>query len=57
MWSINIYYCMSGRAVQENVQFEAGSIGPTVGRSNTEAKNRVFSCAARPKECDNEFII
>ena len=30
---------------------------PTVGRANTEAENRVFSCTARPKECDNIFII
>ena len=34
---------MSGRAVQENIQFEAGSIGPTVGRANTEAENPIFS--------------
>jgi len=26
-----IYYCTSGRAVQENIRFKAGSIGPTVG--------------------------
>ena len=46
-----------GGAVQENIRFEAGSIGPTVGRTNTEAKNRIFSFTARPKECDNIFII
>ena len=26
---INIYYCMTGRAIQGNIQFEGGSIGPT----------------------------
>jgi len=54
---IHIYYCTSGQAVQENIRFEAGSIGPTIGRANTEAENRIFSCTARPKECDNIFII
>jgi len=54
---INIYYCTSGRAVQENIRFKACSIGPTVGRANTKANNRIFSCTARPKECDNIFII
>ena len=48
---------MSGRAAQENIQFKAGSIGPTVGRANTKAENRIFSCTARPKESDNIFII
>jgi len=28
---INIYYSTSGRAVQENIEFKAGSIGPTIG--------------------------
>jgi len=55
--TVSIYYCTSGRAVQEYIQFEAGSIGPTVGRANIEAENRIFSCTARPKECDNIFII
>ena len=41
-----IYYCTSGRAVQENIRFKAGSIGPTVGRANTEAENQIFSCTA-----------
>ena len=50
---INIYYCTSGRAVQENIRFKAGSIGPIVGRTNTEAENRISSCTARPKECNN----
>ena len=27
-----------------------------VGRANTEAENRIFSCTARPKECYNIFI-
>ena len=49
---INIYYSMSGRAAQENIQFKAGSIGPTIGRANTEAKNRIFSCTAQAKECN-----
>jgi len=45
------------RAVQENIQFKAGSIGPTIGRANTEVENRIFSCTARPKECNNIFIM
>jgi len=32
-------------------------IGLTVGRSNTEAENRIFSSTARLKECDNILII
>jgi len=54
---IYVYYCTSGRAVQENIRFEAGSIGPTVGRANTKAENQIFSCTAQPKECNNIFII
>jgi len=54
---IHIYYCTSGRAVQENIRFKAGSIGPTVGRANTKAESRIFSCTARPKECNNILII
>ena len=27
-------YCMTGRAIQGNIQFEGGSIGPTAGRDN-----------------------
>jgi len=48
---------MSGRAVQENIQFKVGSIGPAIRRANTEAENQIFSCTARPKECNNVFII
>ena len=48
---------MSGKAVQENIWFEAGSISLTVGRANTEAENRIFSCTARHKESNNIFII
>ena len=55
--NIYIYYCTSGRAVQENIRFKAGSIGPTVGRANKDDENRIFSCTARPNECDNIFII
>ena len=36
---INIYYCMTGRAIRGNIQFEAGSIGPSAARDNTEAEN------------------
>ena len=32
--------CTSERALQENVQFKAGSIGPTEGRANAEAENQ-----------------
>ena len=51
--SVHIYYCTSGRAVQENIRFEACSIGPTVGRANTEAENQIFSFTGRPKECNS----
>ena len=37
--TINIYYCMTGRAIWGNIQFEAGSIGPSAARDNTEAEN------------------
>ena len=33
--ALNIYYCMTGRAIWGNIQFEGGSIGPTAGRDNT----------------------
>ena len=36
---INIYYCTTGRAIRGNIQFEAGSIGPSAARDNTEAEN------------------
>ena len=61
--SMYIYYCTSGRAVQENIWFKAGSILFLAvfyfshGRANTEAENWIFFCTARPKECDNIFII
>ena len=58
--NIYTYYRRSGRAVRENIRFKAGkagSIGPTVGRTNTEGENRIFSCTARPKECNNIFVI
>ena len=65
---LHIYHCMSGKAVQENIHFKAGSIGLTIGRANTAsleskggpilpALNRIFSCTAQPKECNNIFII
>ena len=34
--------------IQESIQFKAGSTGPTKGRVNAEAENRIFSCAAGP---------
>jgi len=30
---------MTRRAIWGNIQFEAGSIGPTAGRANTKAEN------------------
>ena len=36
---IYIYYCTTGRAIRGNIQFEAGSIGPSAARDNTEAEN------------------
>ena len=45
------HYCTSGRAVQENVWFEAGSIGLTKSeRANAEVENQIFSCIAQSKE-------
>ena len=35
----NIHYCTTGRAIRGNIQFEAGSIGPSAARDNTEAEN------------------
>ena len=57
MYILYTYCCTSGRAVQENIRFVDGNIGPTVGKSNTEAENRIFSSTARLKECDNILII
>ena len=40
VWPIvDIYYCTTGRAIWGNIQFEAGSIGPSAARDNTEAEN------------------
>ena len=36
---IYIYYCMTGRAIWENIQLDGGSIGPTEGRDNTESES------------------
>lgn len=44
-----IYYCTSERAVQENIQLKASSIGLTLQRANTEAENQMFSCTAWSK--------
>ena len=38
-YTIHIYYCTTGRAIRGNIQFEAGSIGPSAVRDNTEAEN------------------
>ena len=45
---------MTGRAIQGNIQFEGGSIGPTAGRDNT--LNIPLYCPTQ-KECNNRFII
>ena len=49
-----IYYCMSGRAVQEYIRFKADSTGSTEGRANEEAENRILSCIVRPYELRGE---
>ena len=54
---ITYTYCTSGSAVLENIRFKAGSIDPTIGRTNTKAKNRIFSSTARPKESNNIYYI
>ena len=41
------------RAAHKNIRIKACSIGPTIGRANTEAKNGTFSCIAWPNECIN----
>ena len=38
----NIYYCMTGRAIQGNFPFEIDCIGPTKGRDDTEVENGIF---------------
>ena len=38
---VYIYYCMTGRAIWGNIQFEAGSIGPTEGRDNIHAEGEI----------------
>ena len=40
--------CTSGSAVLKNIQFKAGSIDPSIGRTSIEAKNRILFCTARP---------
>ena len=35
-----IYYCMTGRAIQGNTQFEGGRIGSTEPRRQTEAEGK-----------------
>ena len=36
--AVHIYNCTTGRAIRGNIQFEAGSIGPSTARDNTEAQ-------------------
>ena len=36
---VYIYYCMTGRAIWENIQLDGGIIGPTEGRDNTEPES------------------
>ena len=43
---INIYYCTTGRAIQGNIQFKGGSIGPTA----------YSTVCPTQKECNNRFI-
>ena len=39
VFSIYIYYCMTGRAIWGNIQLEGGSIGPSAARDNTEPES------------------
>ena len=48
-WNIP-YYCMIGRAIWWNILFEIDCIGPTEGRDDAEIENGIFHCIARPKE-------
>ena len=44
------YYYLTERAIQGNIQFEGGSIGPTAGRDNTPY------CLTQ-KECNKDIYI
>ena len=54
---INIYYCMSGRAIWENIKLEGGSIGPTEVRDNTDQRAEFFPILLDPRKCNNRFIV
>ena len=54
---IYIYYCMTGRAIQENIQFEIDRIGPTEGKDDTEVEKGIFSHIAQPEELHHRIII
>lgn len=53
---MSMYYCTSGRALQENIWFKADSIGPTVGSANAEANKIIFSCTACLRSMCNNNI-
>ena len=38
-------YCITGRAIQENIQFVIDHIGPTEGKDNTEVENGILTSA------------
>ena len=42
IYLLNIYYCMTWRAIRGNIPFENDRIGPTEGRDDTEVENRIF---------------
>ena len=46
---INIYYCMTGRAIQGNIQFEGGSIGPPQGGTIHNPRTEYSPVLSDPK--------
>ena len=44
-----MYYCMTGRAIWENIPFEVDHIGPTEERDDKRSKNGIFPHIARTK--------
>ena len=47
---MTLYYCMTVRAIHGNIPFEFDRISLAKGRDDTEIKNAIFPCIARPEE-------
>ena len=50
-------YCMTGRAIRENIPFQIDRISPTIGRDDTEVEMEYFPVLPDPRNCNTRFIM